>query len=71
MTILVIIVAVLIIGMVLWRRRDVAYAAVLILVLVGIYIKQSNLALVTYTAAIRAVVVTLDAVLATLRGRRK
>jgi benzodiazapine receptor len=70
-TILVIVVAVLITGMVLWKRRDVAYAAVLIWALVGIYVKQSNLAPVAYTAVIGAAVVALDAVLAILRSRRK
>ena len=57
--------------MVLWKRRDVAYAAVLIWALVGIYVKQSNLAPVAYTAIIGVAVVALDAVLAILRGRRK
>jgi benzodiazapine receptor len=70
-TILVIVVAVLITGMVLYKRRDVAYAAVLIWALVGIYVKQSNLAPVAYTAVIGAAVVALDAVLAILRSRRK
>ena len=70
-TILVIVVAVLIAGMVLWKRRDVAYAAVLIWALAGIYVKQSSLAPVAYTAIIGAAIIALDAVLAILRGRRK
>ena len=69
--ILVIVVAVLITGMMLWTRRDVAYAAVLIWALVGVYVKQSNLTPVAYTAIIGAAVIALDAVLAILRGRKK
>ena len=57
--------------MMLWTRRDVAYAAVLIWALVGVYVKQSNLTPVAYTAIIGAAVIALDAVLAILGGRKK
>jgi benzodiazapine receptor len=70
-TILMIVVAVLITGIMLWKRKDVAYAAVLIWALVGIYVKQSNLVTVAYTAIIGAAVIALDAVLTIIRGRRK
>jgi benzodiazapine receptor len=70
-TILVIVVAVLITGMVLWKRRDLGYAAVLIWALVGIYVKQSALAPVAYTAIIGAAVVAIDSIMAIIRGRKK
>lgn len=70
-TSLVIVVAVLITGMVLWTRRDVAYTVVLIWALVGVYVKQSNLTLVAYTALIGAAAIALDSVIAILRGRNK
>jgi hypothetical protein len=69
--VLVIVVAVLITGMVLWKRRDLGYAAVLIWALVGIYVKQSNLALVAYTAIIGAIVVAIDSIIAIIRGWKK
>jgi benzodiazapine receptor len=70
-TILMIVVAVLITVIMLWTRKDVAYATVLIWALVGIYVKQSNLVTVAYTAIIGAAVIALDAVLTIIRGRRK
>jgi hypothetical protein len=70
-TILVIVVAILITGMVLWTRRDIAYSVVLIWALIGIYVKQSNLTpLVAYTAIIGAAIIALDTALAILRGRK-
>ncbi|MCX5844614.1 MAG: tryptophan-rich sensory protein [Deltaproteobacteria bacterium] len=71
-TILVIVVAVLITGMVLWTRRDVAYAAVLIWALIGVYMKQSSLIpQVAYAAIIGAAIIAVDAVIVTLRNRNK
>ncbi len=70
-TIGVIVVAVLITGIVLWKRRDLGYAAVIVWALVGIYVKQSALAPVAYTAIIGAAVVAIDSVIAIIRGRKK
>ena len=71
-TILVIVVAVLITGMVLWTRRDVAYAAVLVWALVGIYVKQSSAHVpVAYTALIGAAIIAVDAALVLIRGSKK
>ena len=70
-TILVIVVAVLITGIVLWKRRDLGYTAVLIWALVGIYVKQSALAPVASTAIIGAAVVAIDSIMAIIRGRKK
>jgi benzodiazapine receptor len=70
-TVLVIVVAVLITGMVLWKRRDVGYAAVLVWALIGIYVKQSALASVAYAAIIGAGLVAFDAILVIIRGRKK
>jgi benzodiazapine receptor len=56
---------------VLATRRDVAYAAVLIWALVGIYVKQSGFAPVAYTAIIAAVAILLFSVMVTIRGRKK
>ena len=70
-TILVIVVAVLITGMVLWKRRDLGYAAVLVWALIGIYVKQSALTPVAYTAIIGAGIVAIDAILVIIRGRKK
>ncbi|MGD0805348.1 MAG: tryptophan-rich sensory protein [Candidatus Bathyarchaeia archaeon] len=70
-TILVIVVAILITGIVLWTRRDIAYSVVLIWALIGIYVKQSNLTpLIAYAAIIGAAIIALDAALAILRGRK-
>ena len=68
-TILVIVVAVLITGMMLWKRGDVAYAAVLIWALVGIYVKQSSLAPVAYAAMFGGAVVAFGSFLTILRRR--
>jgi len=65
-TAIVIVVAVLITGVVLWTRRDPAYAAVLVWALIGIYIKQATLPLVAYTALAGAVIIALDTVVTTL-----
>jgi benzodiazapine receptor len=70
-TILVIVVAVLITGLVLWKRRDLGYAAVLVWALVGIYVKQSALAPVAYTAIIGAAVVAIYSIMAIIRDRKK
>jgi hypothetical protein len=71
-TILVIAVAVLITGMVLWTRRDIAYAAVLIWALIGIYMKQSSLTpSVAYAAIIGVAIIAVDAVIVTLRTKNK
>ena len=70
-TIGVIVVAVLITGIVLWKRRDLGYAAVIVWALVGIYVKQSALVPVAYTAIIGAAVVAIDSVIAIIRGRKK
>jgi len=71
-TILVIAVAVLITGMMLWTRRDIAYAAVLIWALIGVYVKQSSLTpQVSYAALIGAAIIVLFAVYFTLRVQKK
>jgi benzodiazapine receptor len=70
-TILVIAVAVLITVMVLWTRRDIAYAAVLIWALIGVYVKQSGMTpQVAYAAIIGAAIIALDAVILMLRARK-
>jgi len=66
-TIIVIAVAVLITGAVLWTRRDIAYAAVLVWALLGIYVKQSSLPSIAYTALVAAVIVALGAIVVTIR----
>jgi hypothetical protein len=67
--VLVMIVAMLITGMVLWTRRDLAYAAVLVWALVGIYAKHTDVSLVAYTSLICAGIIVADAVFVTLRKR--
>lgn len=70
-TILVIVVAVLITVVVLWKRRDLGYAAVIVWALVGIYVKQSALAPVAYTAIIGAVIIAIDSTISIIRGRKE
>jgi hypothetical protein len=65
----VLIVAVIITGVMLWMRRDLAYAGVLVWALVGIYAKHTDVVAVAYTSIICAVVIVLDAVLVTFRKR--
>ena len=69
-TILVIVVAVLITGIVLWKRRDLGYAAVLVWALVGIYVKQSTLVPVAYAAIIGAAIVAVDSILVLIRRKK-
>ena len=54
--ILVMVVAILITGIMLWTRRDLTYAAVLVWALVGIYAKHADMALVAYTSLICAII---------------
>jgi translocator protein len=71
-TILVIAVAVLITGMVLWTRKDIAYAAVLIWALIGVYVKQSSVTpQVAYAAIIGAAIIAVDAFIVTFRAKNK
>jgi hypothetical protein len=67
--VLVLIVATLITGMVLWTRGDLAYAAVLIWALVGIYVKHADLVTVAYASLICAGIIIIDAILVTVRKR--
>ena len=66
-TILVIAVAVLITGMVLWTRRDIAYAAVLVWALIGIYVKQTNIPNLAYTALASTAIIAIGATLVAIK----
>ena len=68
-TILVIAVAVAITGVVLWTRRDVAYAAVLVWALVGVYVRQAGMSSLPYVALAGAAVVGILTTLVIFRGR--
>ena len=68
-TILVIAVAVAITGVVLWTRRDVAYAAVLVWALVGVYVRQAGMSSLPYLALAGAAVVGILATIVIFRGR--
>jgi benzodiazapine receptor len=65
----VLIVALLITGVMLWTRRDLAYAAVLVWALVGIYAKHTNVVPVAYTSLICAGIIIADAVLVIVRKK--
>ena len=67
--VLVLLVAMLITGVMLWTRRDYAYAAVLVWALVGINAKHADVVAVAYTSLIFAGIIILDAVLVTVRKR--
>jgi hypothetical protein len=67
--VLVLIVALIITGLMLWTRKDLAYAAVLVWALVGIYVNHSDIIAVAYTSIICVGVIVLDAVLVTIRKR--
>jgi len=69
-TALVIVVAVLITGLMLWTRRDLAYAAVIVWALGGIYVKQATLAPVAYTALAGVAIVVIGTVISTARSER-
>ena len=69
-SILVIAVAVVITGLMLWMRRDVAYAGVLVWALTGIYLKQAATPMLSYTALGAAALIAAGAVWALFVKRR-
>jgi benzodiazapine receptor len=68
--VVVIIAALLITGLMLWTRRDVAYAAVLVWALTGIYLKQAATPMLSYTALAAAALITAGAVWALAAKKR-
>ena len=67
-TVLLLVVAAALTSYILLTRRDLAYAAVIVWALVGIYIKQSAVAPVATTAGLMVAVVVVAAIFATIRG---
>ena len=67
--VLVLVVATFITGVMLWTRRDLAYAAVLVWALVGIYDKHADIVAVAYMSLICVGIIILDAVLVTVIKR--
>jgi translocator protein len=66
---LVLVVAMLITGVMLWTRRDYAYAAVLVWALIGIYQKHADVVTVAYTALACAGIIVVDSVIVTVRKK--
>jgi len=69
--VMVIIAALLITVLVLWNRRDIAYAAVLVWALTGIYLKQIAIPIVSYAALGSALIITALASFVTIKNLRK
>jgi len=69
--VIVIIAALLITGLMLWTRRDIAYAAVLVWALTGIYMKQITVPAVSYAALGSAVIIIILALFVTVKNPRK
>jgi len=67
----VIIAALLITGLMLWTRRDIAYAAVLVWALTGIYLKQIAVPAVSYTALGSAIIIITLASFVNIKNPRK
>jgi translocator protein len=69
--VVVIIAALLITGVMLWTRRDIAYAAVLVWALTGIYLKQMAVPTVAYAALGSAIIIIVLAIFVTIKNPRK
>jgi hypothetical protein len=69
--VVVIIAALLITGLMLWTRRDIAYAAVLVWALTGIYLKQMTVPTVAYAAMGSAIIIIMLAIFVTIKNPRK
>ena len=69
--VVVIIAALLITGLMLWTRRDIAYAAVLVWALTGIYLKQIAVPSVSYAALGSALIIITLALFVTIKNLRK
>jgi hypothetical protein len=69
--VVVIIATLLITGLMLWTRRDIAYAAVLVWALTGIYLKQMTIPTVAYAALGSAIIIIMLAIFVTIKNPRK
>lgn len=67
--VIVLFTAMIIASIVLWKRRDYAYAAVLVWALVGIYAKHTEVTAVAYTSLICAGILIIDAIIAAFRKK--